>query len=166
MLERGTPFPVPLTLSSLTMNTGWRFPTKSDTDLPGENAIPDPVPGHESFTHLRDIYFSVEPNYAGRFTVPTLYDKIQHKIVSNESSEIIRMFYHEFDHLLAEEFKVRAFVSRARLRKVVIYADDLLCIYRTSTFSPQTCKRKSTRRTIGRTMISTMGFTSQASQRM
>ena len=44
---------------------------------------------------LRDIYFSVDPEYKGRFTVPTLYDVKQGKIVSNESSEIIRMFYSE-----------------------------------------------------------------------
>lgn len=87
------------------LEKGWRFPTGSDTDLPGENATPDPVEGHENFTHLRDIYFDVEPEYAGRFTVPTLYDKVQKTIVSNESSEIIRMFYHEFDDLVGEEFK-------------------------------------------------------------
>ena len=87
------------------LEKGWRFPTSADTDLPGENATPDPVKGHENFTHLRDIYFSVEPNYTGRFTVPTLYDKVQHKIVSNESSEIIRMFYTEFDDLVGEEYR-------------------------------------------------------------
>jgi glutathionyl-hydroquinone reductase len=42
-----------------------------------------------------DIYFSVDPEYKGRFTVPTLYDKKQNKIVSNESADIIRMFYTE-----------------------------------------------------------------------
>lgn len=87
------------------LEKGWRFPTKNDADVPGENCTPDPVPGHEEFTHLRDIYFSVEPEYEGRFTVPTLYDKKQKKIVSNESSEIIRMLYHEFDDLVGEEFK-------------------------------------------------------------
>jgi len=43
----------------------------------------------------QDIYFQVDPEYKGRFTVPTLYDKKQGKIVSNESADIIRMFYTE-----------------------------------------------------------------------
>ena len=74
---------------------GWRFATKDDTDAPGAQVTPDPVKGHEKYTHLRDIYFQVDPEYKGRFTVPTLYDVKQGKIVSNESSEIIRMFYTE-----------------------------------------------------------------------
>lgn len=79
---------------------GWRFPTPSDTDAEGEDVIPDPVPGHEDFTHLRDLYFQSQPDFNGRFTVPVLYDKIQQRIVNNESSEILRMLNTEFNHLL------------------------------------------------------------------
>ena len=70
---------------------GWRFVTKEE-NLPGENVIPDPLEGHEGFTHLKDVYFESEKDYQGRFTVPVLYDKKTKTIVSNESSEILRMF--------------------------------------------------------------------------
>lgn len=69
---------------------GWRFVTKGE-DVPGENVVPDPMEGHEEFTHLKDVYFESEPEYAARFTVPLLYDKKTKRIVSNESSEILRM---------------------------------------------------------------------------
>ncbi|KFX94047.1 hypothetical protein V490_04544 [Pseudogymnoascus sp. VKM F-3557] len=84
---------------------GWRFATADDKDAPGENVGPDPVKGHEKYTHLRQIYFQVDPDYTGRFTVPTLYDTVQGKIVSNESADIIRMFYSEFDDLLPQKYK-------------------------------------------------------------
>jgi putative glutathione S-transferase len=74
---------------------GWRFATPQDNDAPGAQVTADPIKGHEKFTHLRDLYFHVDPEYKGRFTVPTLYDVKQDRIVSNESSEIIRMFYTE-----------------------------------------------------------------------
>ncbi|KAI9815353.1 MAG: S-glutathionyl-(chloro)hydroquinone reductase [Thelocarpon impressellum] len=95
---------IPFTASRacrLINSQGWRFAT-ADEHLPGENVTPDPV--HKDVTHLRDIYFKVDPEYKGRFTVPTLYDKKAGRIVSNESSEIIRMFYHEFDELLPEKY--------------------------------------------------------------
>ncbi|KAJ9422804.1 ubiquitin-activating enzyme E1 [Fusarium oxysporum] len=71
-------------------NKGWRFATPADTDAEGENVVPDPL--HDSFTHLRQAYFETDPNYAARFSVPVLYDKINRVIVNNESSEILRMF--------------------------------------------------------------------------
>lgn len=84
---------------------GWRFATPQDNDAEGENVIPDPIPGHEGFTHLKDVYFESERDYSGRFTVPVLYDKKTNRIVSNESSEIIRMFYTEFDDLIEEKYR-------------------------------------------------------------
>lgn len=45
----------------------------------------------------RDIYTRADANFTGRVTVPILWDKQQGTIVSNESSEIIRMFNSAFD---------------------------------------------------------------------
>ena len=80
---------------------GWHFAPASES-VSG-NTGPDPL--HEGYTHLRDIYFEQNPDYEGRFTVPTLYDKKTKRIVSNESAEIIRMMYTAFDDLIDDEFK-------------------------------------------------------------
>ncbi len=55
---------------------------------------PDPL-YNESL--VRAFYFRVDPDYAGRFTVPILWDTERGTMVSNESSEIIRMLTTEFD---------------------------------------------------------------------
>ncbi|MEL7098078.1 MAG: glutathione S-transferase family protein [Pseudomonadota bacterium] len=47
----------------------------------------------------RDIYTKADPDYSGRVTVPILWDKTQGTIVSNESSEIIRMFNSAFNDI-------------------------------------------------------------------
>lgn len=48
---------------------------------------------------LWQVYVRADPNYSGRVTVPVLWDKKKDTIVSNESSEIIRMFNSAFDDL-------------------------------------------------------------------
>lgn len=50
-------------------------------------------------THVSEIYLAADAAYTGRVTVPILWDNHQSTIVSNESSEIIRMFNSAFDHL-------------------------------------------------------------------
>ncbi|GGI75625.1 glutathione-dependent reductase [Shewanella hanedai] len=46
--------------------------------------------------NMHSLYSKAAPDYTGRVTVPVLWDKQQKKIVSTESSEIIRMFNQAF----------------------------------------------------------------------
>lgn len=58
---------------------------------------PHRVPGTDTdVTHLHQIYSLGDPDATTRVTVPVLWDSATQTIVSNESSEIIRMFNSEF----------------------------------------------------------------------
>ena len=56
----------------------------------------DPLYGQE---FLYQLYLKADANYEGRVTVPVLWDTKTETIVSNESSEIIRMFNTAFNAL-------------------------------------------------------------------
>ena len=49
--------------------------------------------------NMHSLYRKSAPDYTGRVTVPVLWDKQQMKIVSTESSEIIRMFNQAFNQI-------------------------------------------------------------------
>lgn len=66
----------------LMLDDGWTFAT----DYPG--ATGDRLYGS---AFLRDIYLRADPRATGKVTVPVLWDRETQTIVSNESSEIIRM---------------------------------------------------------------------------
>ena len=58
--------------------------------------LKDPLQGAK-FLH-RDLT-RADPNYTGRVTVPVLWDKATDTLVSDESSEIIRMLNSAFDSI-------------------------------------------------------------------
>ncbi len=72
---------------------GWSFE-------PDDGVIPDPINGAK---FIRDVYVASEPLATTRCTIPVLFDKKSGVIVSNESSEIIRMFNDAFDGAGATE---------------------------------------------------------------
>ena len=53
--------------------------------------------------YMHQIYTRNNAHYSGRVTVPVLWDKKQNCIVSNESSEIIRMLNTAFNHLTGNQ---------------------------------------------------------------
>ncbi|MFK7754294.1 MAG: glutathione S-transferase family protein [Sedimentitalea sp.] len=67
---------------------GWTFET-DDNGATGDALF--------ASTFMHQIYTRADPAFSGRVTVPVLWDKAQNTIVSNESSEIIRMFNTAFD---------------------------------------------------------------------
>ncbi|PLW77978.1 glutathione S-transferase family protein [Cohaesibacter celericrescens] len=79
-------------VNSYMAQDGWTF-------TPEEGVIPDPLFGAD-FMH--QIYTKADADYTGRVTVPVLWDKKTGTIVSNESSEIIRMFNTAFNGLGAK----------------------------------------------------------------
>ncbi len=72
------------------LSDGWTF----ETDKNG--ATGDKLYG---LPFARDIYTKAVPDVSGRVTVPILWDKERETIVSNESSEIIRMFNSAFNDI-------------------------------------------------------------------
>lgn len=68
---------------------GWTF-------AEGAGVIADPIVKAD---YLYEVYIAAKPDYTGRVTVPILWDKETNTIVSNESSEIIRMFNSAFDEV-------------------------------------------------------------------
>jgi glutathionyl-hydroquinone reductase len=62
-------------------------------------AKPEPLTG---VRFIHELYSQADPLYTGRATLPVLWDKDSHTIVSNESADIIRMFNHEFDEITHE----------------------------------------------------------------
>ncbi len=65
----------------LMLDHGWTF-------VEGEGVVPDPI---QNARFLHQVYTAADPRFTGKVTVPVLWDKARGTIVSNESSEIIRM---------------------------------------------------------------------------
>lgn len=70
-------------------DNGWTFDA-------GDGVIADTI---NNTRYVYELYTLAEAQYTGRVTVPILWDKKLQTIVTNESSEIIRMFNDAFNHI-------------------------------------------------------------------
>jgi len=91
------------------LEQGWEFredfPGATGARLHGANA-------------MHQIYTRADPGMTGRATVPVLWDKQRGTIVSNESSEIIRMFNSAFDEITGNDLDLWPQDLRAALEPV------------------------------------------------
>jgi len=72
---------------------GWTF-EKDPEGIVGDNLF--------GLSYAHEIYQRANPKFTGRVTVPIIWDKQQDTIVSNESSEVIRMLNSAFDEIGAK----------------------------------------------------------------
>ncbi|WP_113626635.1 glutathione S-transferase family protein [Pectobacterium peruviense] len=69
-------------------DNGWEFATPQDA---GEHA--------GEIHYLHQLYTVSVPDYTGKVSVPVLWDRVEGRIVNNESADIIRMLNSEFNDL-------------------------------------------------------------------
>ncbi|HSD38133.1 MAG TPA: glutathione S-transferase family protein [Rhodocyclaceae bacterium] len=93
------------------MTKGWCFST----------VLPDHLHG---FQYLYEVYRAADPDYSGRVLVPVLWDEQTRTIVSNESSEIIRMFNSAFAGLATGEVDLYPAPLRAEIDRVNAFVYD------------------------------------------
>ncbi|AOR62020.1 glutathione S-transferase family protein [Pectobacterium wasabiae] len=69
-------------------DNGWEFDAPQDA---GEHV--------GEIHYLHQLYTASVPNYTGKVSVPVLWDRVEGRIVNNESADIIRMLNNEFNDL-------------------------------------------------------------------
>ena len=94
----------------LMLENGWAFSDRYNDDLFGSQ-------------YLYQVYQRADAVYSGRVTVPVLWDKKRNTIVSNESSEIMRMLNSAFNAMADNELDFYPRVLRDEVDRVneVVY---------------------------------------------
>ncbi len=122
----------------------WRMLENGWTFEDGPGVVPDPVLGAR---FLHQLYTRASPGMTGRVTVPVLWDQASDTIVSNESSEIIRMFNSAYDALGARPGDYYPQPLRARIDEVNdrVYGNVNNGVYRAGFATTQAAYEKAVR---------------------
>ncbi|XP_046841350.1 glutathionyl-hydroquinone reductase YqjG-like [Xenia sp. Carnegie-2017] len=113
---------------------GWRFSKEKS------GCTRDTV---NNFEFLSEVYKLSNPTYSGNWTVPVLFDKTNKVIVSNESSDIIRMLNTEFNDFCETENQANLDLYPIELREKIdginewVYSDINNGVYRCGFASSQ-----------------------------
>ncbi|MBG6248571.1 MULTISPECIES: glutathione S-transferase family protein [Symbiopectobacterium] len=101
---------------------GWEFTTPQDA---GEHVA--------HVRHLHQLYTASDAHYTGKVSVPVLWDRIEGRIVNNESADIIRLFNSQFDTLTGnhEDYYPLALRSTIDEWNEVIYHNINNGVYKT-----------------------------------
>ncbi len=112
------------------MENGWSFKTGF------QGTTGDTLNGLD---YAHQIYTRADPQYSGRVTVPVLWDKHLETIVSNESSEIIRMFNSAFDGITgnADDYWPEAMRDEIEEVNARVYSDINNGVYKCGFASTQ-----------------------------
>jgi putative glutathione S-transferase len=116
-------------VSPLMGRFGWTFDT-------GEGSTGDGVGGART---LAEIYVAADPRYTGRVTVPVLWDRARHTIVSNESADILRMLNRAFDAFtpVTTDYSPEALRPQIDEINAFVYANINNGVYRTGFATTQ-----------------------------
>ena len=113
---------ISMSLADQPKTAGWAYAKAIDEFQPEDDGI----------FRLHQIYRAADPNYTGKVTVPTLWDRERRTIVNNESSEIIRMFNGAFGRHtdVSYDFYPEALRSEIDQINAVVYSHFNNGVYR------------------------------------
>lgn len=79
---------IPVTVvSPIMLEHGWEFD--------GDGGDSEPL---YNLNYMHQLYTKAKADYSGRVTVPVLWDRLEQRLVNNESADILRIFNHAFNH--------------------------------------------------------------------
>jgi putative glutathione S-transferase len=128
--------------------TSWLMGEQGWTFEKSEGSGGDALHGAQK---MQEIYLRAEPKYTGRVSVPVLWDKQQNTIVSNESSEIIRMLNGSFEAFTNEHADYYPTALRSEIDRIndLVYPNVNNGVYRAGFATAQAAYEEAFRNVFG-----------------
>lgn len=99
---------IPVTVvSPIMLEHGWEFD--------GDGGDHEPL---YNLNYMHQLYSQAKADYSGRVTVPVLWDRLEHRLVNNESADILRIFNHAFNHQTGNQLDFYPPELRAKIDEV------------------------------------------------